>query len=62
MHVVRELVSIHHTLYMSLLGDTAEAIDWYSKGITVLEKGIAMAVHTSGEFQCVCVFFIKVHT
>jgi spastin len=30
-------------------GDRAEAIDMYSKGITELEKAVAMSVHTTGE-------------
>lgn len=30
-------------------GDRAEAIDMYSKGITELEKAVAMTVHTTGE-------------
>lgn len=49
---------------MSVLGvgDRAEAIDWYSKGIAELERGIAMTVHTSGEFHLVavvCVYSIS---
>lgn len=36
-------------LWPSDAGDRAEAIDWYSKGITELEKAVAMTVHTTGE-------------
>ena len=32
-----------------ITGDRAEAIDMYSKGITELEKAVAMSVHTTGE-------------
>ena len=52
------------TLHVCIdIGDRAEAIDWYSKGIAELERGIAMTVCTSGESYlaavvcvCVCVF------
>lgn len=38
------------TLHVCIdIGDRAEAIDWYSKGIAELGRGIAMTVHTSGE-------------
>lgn len=30
------------------IGDTAEALDWYSKGVTELEKGVAVEVRAEG--------------
>ena len=34
-----------------MLGDRDEAIDWYSKGLTELEKAVAMTVNTSSMFN-----------
>ena len=47
------VVNYWHSTTGFVAGDKSAAIDYYSKGVSELEKGIAYKIHAQGLFLCI---------